>query len=113
MPEATLDNSDFPSAAKQVRGFFGTKTSEAHIVVRTAPKLPYNLYPAEFSLRNLKERILLNWTITFLVIAIIAAVLGFSGIAGAAAGIAKILFGLFLVLFLISAISRAVQGKRV
>jgi len=56
---------------------------------------------------------MLNWSITFLVIAIAAAVLGFGGIAGSAAGIAKILFGLFLVLFVISAISRALQGKRV
>ena len=36
----------------------------------------------------------------FLIIAIIAAVLGFGGIAGAATGIAKILFVLFLVLFI-------------
>lgn len=35
---------------------------------------------------------MLRWTITFLVIALIAAVLGFGGIAGAAAGIAKIIF---------------------
>ncbi|KAB0784091.1 DUF1328 domain-containing protein, partial [Pseudomonas aeruginosa] len=34
--------------------------------------------------------------------AIIAAVLGFGGIAGAATGIAKILFVLFLVLFVVS-----------
>ncbi len=33
---------------------------------------------------------MLNWAITFLVIAIIAAVLGFGGIAGTAVGIAKI-----------------------
>jgi len=56
---------------------------------------------------------MLNWSITFLIIAIAAAVLGFGGIAGSAAGIAKILFGLFLVLFVISAISRALQGERV
>jgi len=45
---------------------------------------------------------MLSWTIFFLVIAIIAALLGFSRIAGAAAGIAKILFVLFLVVFLLS-----------
>ncbi|MBH9311372.1 DUF1328 domain-containing protein [Pseudomonas aeruginosa] len=45
---------------------------------------------------------MLSWAITFLIIAIIAAVLGFGGIAGAATGIAKILFGLFLVLFVVS-----------
>ncbi len=45
---------------------------------------------------------MLSWSILFLIIALVAAVLGFTTIAGAAAGIAKILFGVFLVLFLIS-----------
>jgi uncharacterized membrane protein YtjA (UPF0391 family) len=45
---------------------------------------------------------MLSWSIFFLIIALVAAFLGFSSIAGAAAGIAKILFGVFLVLFLIS-----------
>jgi uncharacterized membrane protein YtjA (UPF0391 family) len=38
---------------------------------------------------------MLSWSITLLVIALVAALLGFTGIAGAAAGIAKILFGVF------------------
>lgn len=41
-------------------------------------------------------------TITFLIVALIAAVLGFTDIAGAAAGIARICFFLFLILFLVS-----------
>jgi len=45
---------------------------------------------------------MLNYAITFLVIAINAAVLGFGGIAGSAASIAKILFFVFLVLALVS-----------
>ena len=45
---------------------------------------------------------MLSWAITFLVIALIAAVLGFGGLAGAFVGIAKILFLVFLVLFLVS-----------
>ena len=45
---------------------------------------------------------MLNWAITFLVIALIAAVLGFGGIAGTAVGLAKILFFVFIVLFIIS-----------
>jgi uncharacterized membrane protein YtjA (UPF0391 family) len=45
---------------------------------------------------------MLNWAITFFVVALIAAVLGFTGVAVAAAGIAKLLFVVFLVLFLIS-----------
>jgi uncharacterized membrane protein YtjA (UPF0391 family) len=45
---------------------------------------------------------MLSWSVFFLIIALAAALLGFSTIAGAAAGIAKILFGVFLVLFLVS-----------
>jgi uncharacterized membrane protein YtjA (UPF0391 family) len=47
---------------------------------------------------------MLNWAVTFLVIALIAAVLGFGGIAGVASGFAKILFVAFLVAFVISLI---------
>lgn len=42
-----------------------------------------------------------NWALTFLVVAIIAAVLGFSGVAGAATNIAWILFVVGLVLALV------------
>lgn len=45
---------------------------------------------------------MLSWAITFLVIALIAAVLGFGVLAGTAMEIAKILFFVFIVLFIIS-----------
>jgi len=45
---------------------------------------------------------MLHWSLMFLVIALIAAVLGFGGLAGTAIGIAKILFFVFLVLWLVS-----------
>jgi len=41
---------------------------------------------------------MMSWALTFLVVALIAAVLGFSGIAGAAANIAWILFVVGLIL---------------
>lgn len=44
---------------------------------------------------------MLSWALTFLVIALIAGVLGFGVIAGTAASIAKILFFVFLVMFVI------------
>lgn len=44
---------------------------------------------------------MINWAVTFLVIALIAAVLGFSGIAGAAVNIAWILFVVGLILAVI------------
>ena len=47
---------------------------------------------------------MLGWAITFLVIALIAAVLGFSEVAGAATSIAWILAVVFLVLFVASLI---------
>jgi len=43
---------------------------------------------------------MLYWAFVFLVVALVAAVLGFGGIAVASAGIAKILFFVFLVIFL-------------
>jgi len=45
---------------------------------------------------------MLSWTVSFFVLAIIAGVLGFTTIAGTAMEIAKILFFVFLVLFVIS-----------
>lgn len=54
---------------------------------------------------------MLGWALTFLVIALIAAALGFGGIAGTSAGIAQILFFIFLALFVISLIVRAARGR--
>lgn len=55
---------------------------------------------------------MLGWIITFLVIALIAAVLGFGGIAGTAVGIAKLIFFIAIVLFLISALAGVLRGRR-
>lgn len=45
---------------------------------------------------------MLYWSASFFLIALLAAVLGFGGLAAGAADIAKVLFFLFLVLFVIS-----------
>ena len=45
---------------------------------------------------------MLYWAVVFLVVALVAALLGFGGIAETSAGIAQILFIIFLVLFVIS-----------
>jgi uncharacterized membrane protein YtjA (UPF0391 family) len=52
---------------------------------------------------------MLRWALAFFVIAIIAAVFGFGGIAVAAAGIAKLLFFIFLVLFLVALLGGLVR----
>ncbi len=45
---------------------------------------------------------MLFWSLAFFVLAIVAAIFGFTGIAVGLAAIAKILFFLFLILFLIA-----------
>ena len=52
---------------------------------------------------------MLYWTLIFLLVALAAGVLGFTGLALAAAGIARILFFIFLVLFLVSALTHVAR----
>mgnify|MGYP005865083689 CR=1 FL=1 len=48
---------------------------------------------------------MLSWALLFLVIALIAALFGFTGVAGTSMVAAKILFFVFLVLFVVSLIA--------
>jgi uncharacterized membrane protein YtjA (UPF0391 family) len=54
---------------------------------------------------------MLGWAVTFLIIALIAAVLGFGGIAGVAIEAAKLVFFVAVVLFLIAALVGIVRGR--
>jgi uncharacterized membrane protein YtjA (UPF0391 family) len=45
---------------------------------------------------------MLRWALLFLVVALVAALFGFTSVAGTAYGAAKILFFVFLVLFIVS-----------
>jgi len=56
---------------------------------------------------------MLGLTILFFILAVAAAVFGFTGIAAGFAAIAKLLFFVFLVLFVVSMIARAVTGRSV
>jgi uncharacterized membrane protein YtjA (UPF0391 family) len=55
---------------------------------------------------------MLSWVFTFLILAIIAAIFGFTGIVAAAVTIAKILFLFFLVLFLASLVMQLIGGMK-
>ena len=55
---------------------------------------------------------MLNWIITFFLMAVIASVFGFGGMAGDFASIAQFLAGLFIILFVISLIYNLVSGRR-
>ena len=54
---------------------------------------------------------MLGWAVTFLIVALVAAVLGFGGIATFAVDIAKIIFFVAIILFVISAIVALVRGR--
>jgi uncharacterized membrane protein YtjA (UPF0391 family) len=56
---------------------------------------------------------MLRWAVIFLIIALIAALFGFTDIAAASAGIAKILFGIFLILFLVMAVLGFAAARRI
>ncbi|MFS8036143.1 DUF1328 domain-containing protein [Xanthobacter sp. AM11] len=55
---------------------------------------------------------MLSWAITFLIIALIAALLGFGAIAGTAIEIAKVIFFVAIILFLISAVAGLMRRGR-
>ncbi len=54
---------------------------------------------------------MLGWVVTFLIVALIAGILGFGGIAGASVEIAKIIFFIAVVLFLVSAVMGVARGR--
>lgn len=55
---------------------------------------------------------MLQWAFIFLVLAIIAGAFGFGGVAGTSMAMAKILFLVFLALFIISAVMHVIKGKK-
>ena len=54
---------------------------------------------------------MLGWALTFLVVALIAAVLGFGAIAGFAIEIAKIVFFVAIILFVVSAVAGLIRDR--
>ena len=55
---------------------------------------------------------MLQWSLTFFVIAVVAAVFGFGGIATGATQIAQVLFFFFLVIFCVTLIYSLVAGRK-
>lgn len=56
---------------------------------------------------------MLNWVITFFILAVLAAIFGFGGLAGTFAEIAKFIAVVFIILFVASLIFGMVTGRRV
>lgn len=55
---------------------------------------------------------MLGWALTFLVIALIAGILGFGGIASLSLEIAKVIFFVAIALFIIMLIASIISGRR-
>jgi len=56
---------------------------------------------------------MLRWALIFLIIALIAGVFGFTDVEAASAGIAKVLFGIFLIGFLLILVFGLAVGSRI
>jgi uncharacterized membrane protein YtjA (UPF0391 family) len=56
---------------------------------------------------------MLRWALIFLVIGLVAGILGFTNVAGASIAVAKILFFVFLVIFLVLLIAGLTVARRV
>ena len=54
---------------------------------------------------------MIGWALTFLVVALVAALFGFGGIAGTAVEMAKLIFFVAVVLFAISAVVGLLRGR--
>jgi uncharacterized membrane protein YtjA (UPF0391 family) len=56
---------------------------------------------------------MLRWALIFLVIGLVAGLLGFTGVAGASIAIAKTLFFIFMVIFLVLLIAGLTVARKV
>ncbi len=84
----------------------GTRRAGSALFTLTRLRPLKRLWPPK-----LREFAMLGWAVTFLIIALIAAVLGFGGIAGFAVELAKIVFIVALILFVVSAVFGFMRGR--
>ena len=56
---------------------------------------------------------MLRWALAFLIFALVTALFGFGGLAATSVGIARVLFTIFLVVFLVTLLLGLMAGKRV
>jgi uncharacterized membrane protein YtjA (UPF0391 family) len=54
---------------------------------------------------------MIGWAITFLIVALVAAILGFGGIVTFAVDIARIIFFVAIILFVMSAVLALIRGR--
>jgi len=77
----------------------------------TEPLFRLRIDSSRFHGLGSEDFIMLSWVVTFLIVALIAGVLGFGGIAGASVEIAKTIFFIAVILFLVSAVVGLARGR--
>jgi uncharacterized membrane protein YtjA (UPF0391 family) len=102
-----------PSAIGILSGLCIRNHQEHSFPGRIIPTADARRSQLRWSKQELKTEVLtmLSWVVTFLVIALIAGILGFGGIAGASIEIAKVIFFIAVVLFLVSAVVGLARGR--
>jgi uncharacterized membrane protein YtjA (UPF0391 family) len=76
-----------------------------------APSLTLHRHAAAVPQRTTEVTTMLGWAVTFLIVALIAGLLGFGVVAGVAIEAAKIVFFVAIVLFAISVIAGLIRGR--
>jgi uncharacterized membrane protein YtjA (UPF0391 family) len=73
----------------------------------------HGVFKVAFGIQDVKERnaVMLYWALVFLLISLVAALLGFSGVAAVFGGFAQLLFYIFIALFLVTLILHLVRGR--
>jgi uncharacterized membrane protein YtjA (UPF0391 family) len=91
-------------------GTAGNHRSQAGLFLQSTRRF---FYRADARTERGKRRfnVMLSWVVTFLIIALIAGILGFGGIAGASIEIANVIFFIAVVLFLVSAVVGLARGR--
>jgi uncharacterized membrane protein YtjA (UPF0391 family) len=103
-----------PSRARNFPGFAGRSPREPlfrpPIVSAAAARRSQS---RGYRNRRWKTEVLtmLSWVVTFLIVALIAGILGFGGVAGASIEIAKVIFFIAVMLFLVSAVVGLARGR--
>jgi uncharacterized membrane protein YtjA (UPF0391 family) len=94
--------------------FLGSRGGFCSAISRNFPHFParnLRFRNGLFSRIEEEVRVMLSWVVTFLIIALIAGVLGFGGLAGASIEIAKTIFFIAVILFLVSAVVGLARGR--
>jgi uncharacterized membrane protein YtjA (UPF0391 family) len=75
--------------------------------------IPWNIRGrlAFFGQQLSRRTTMFGWALTFLIVALIAAVLGFGGIAGFAVEIAQLIFYVAIILLVISVVVGQIRGR--